>query len=570
MNFKFLNTNQNQVLLEKSIIKFFGYETSSKFLQELMFLGFEYALQYSFSLNLENFKSYFYLAPLLKKNNLKYTYLWSYSSNMLKLFNINQKSNQSFIKFFEFINTYKSINPISNSLHFIINSGAKANWSQLLQLIGFRGYISNINGYLYEIPIMQNFSRGLNLYEYFISCYGSRKGIIDTAIKTADSGYLTRRLIEVSKNIIIKEYNCGSKTSISYNKIIDIKGNILLNNSYLKGKLLKKGINFDLNIIYKSNKYLYIQEFLIPKITNLKLNLGGVYNWISGRTICNNCFGQNYNQYNNQLGESIGVLAAQTIGEPGTQLTLRTFHTGGVFTKINNNFKYKQESIFNKYNSKITLNMKILSFKKIFSTNLGLSYKHKRTNNIISFKTPGILKNYNNYHKYLNFYNIKQIVNLKFNYLTYNNTNIYNSNQLFSTYFLDKYNILLKKNYMLSQNLLFKNSVEIINNKLIILLTKNKLNQWILKTLNNDIIFYKNLKTIYLNENSKIIKNFNNLYWNLLTIKQSFLLKFANLRFNSNFNIFNINYKLKYTNYNLYNITNKVKNKINLALLNNI
>nr|QEM01845.1 plastid-encoded DNA-directed RNA polymerase beta''A [Nephromyces sp. ex Molgula occidentalis] len=570
MNFKFqyLTNNQDQFLLEKSIINSFSYKTSSQFLQELMFLGFEYSLNYSFSLNLENFKSYFYLAPLLRKNNnLKFMYLWNYSSNIVKIFNINKKNKQSFNKFFEFINTYKTLNPISNSLHFMVTTKAKANWDQLLQLIGFRGYLSNINGYLYEIPIMQNFNKGLNLYEYFISCYGTRKGVIDTAIKTADSGYITRRLIETGRNIIIKEYNWGTKNYISYDKILDNKGNIIFNEPYLKGKYLIKGIDKKKNIIYNIKQQSYVNKSLFPKINSLKLNLSGVSTCISGRNVCNYCFGNN-NKINN-LGESVGILAGQTIGEPGTQLTLRTFHTGGVFTNLDNKIKFNKNNTFKKFNSKLSLNMKLLSFKKLFKTN-NIKYKNNFSKELIYFNDKGIIKHFYKYKEYSNFYNIKKLIKLKFKYLNYNIINIYNTNELYSLYFLDKFNTLLQKNYILPQKLLFKDSYQIINNNLIVLLTKNKINQWILKTLNTDIIFFNYLKTLYLNFNSKIICNFNNIYLNTLQIKEGFVLKFSNIFYILNHKIFKLNFKLKTYDYNIYNISNKYKTKFNISLLNNI
>nr|QEM01815.1 plastid-encoded DNA-directed RNA polymerase beta''A [Nephromyces sp. ex Molgula occidentalis] len=570
MNFKFqfLTNNQNQFILEKSIINSFSYDTSSQFLQELMFLGFEYALNYSFSLNLENFKNHFYLSPLLRKNNnLKFTYLWRYSSNIIKIFDINKKNTQSFIKFFEFINTYKTLNPVANSLHFMINSGAKANWGQLLQLIGFRGYLSNINGYLYEIPIMQNFNKGLNLYEYFISCYGTRKGVIDTALKTADSGYLTRRLIETGRNIIIKEYNCGTKNYISYDKVCDHIGNIDPNKLYLQGKYLNEIIDLNKNIIYKSDNKISLNNELFLKISSLKLKLTGVYSCISGRNICNNCFGQN--NKNNNLGESIGILAAQTIGEPATQLTLRTFHTGGVFTKLNDKIKFEKNNNFNKFNLKLNLNMKVLSFKKLFKSNLN-KYKNNFNKELISFNDTGIIKNFGYYKQYSNFYNVKKLVKLKFKYLNYNINNIYNENQLYPIYIIDKFNKLLKKNNIVPQNLIFKDSYEIINNKLIILITKNKINQWILKTLNTDIIFFNSLKTIFLNNKSKIITNFNNYYLNNLQIKEGWALKFSNIVSNLNYKIFKLQFKLKTHPYNIYNTSTKQNIKINFPLINNL
>nr|QEM01554.1 plastid-encoded DNA-directed RNA polymerase beta''A [Nephromyces sp. ex Molgula occidentalis] len=576
-NFQFLNNDFNQLLLEKSIIQHFSYNTVDLFLQELMFLGFEYALNYSFSLNLENFKSFFYLSSILRKHeNLKLTYLWSYSLSSIKIFNINNNNSiLSFKKFFELIETYKQINPISNSLHLMVTTGAKANWSQLLQLIGFRGYLSNVKGYLYEIPIMQNFQKGLNFYEYFISCYGARKGVIDTALKTADSGYLTRRLYESSREVIIKEFNCGTNSSIYCNIILDITGKKQSHKKFLEGKSFNFGESLKKNILYKLNeeKNIYITSSFFSKIKNLNLNLQGIYNWISGRNICDKCYGLN-NKLNN-LGESVGALAAQSIGEPGTQLTLRTFHTGGVFTDIQKNLKYKNSTIFNKFNSKLFLNFKILSFKKKYKN---LNNNKFINNDFILFKENGSLnlidkeknlnlkniinniniKNNNFLLKYKDYYNIKKYISLKFISALFlnSNQNIYKQNQLISTYPLDIFINQLHNNKIFNQKFSFSDSYQIINYKSIFYLHKNKINQWLLTNLNTNITFVNKKDSLILLSKNKLICNFNNKYFNILKLKNGFISK-SFLHKYLNYNLIKTTFKIKNINYYKFNISNK-------------
>nr|QEM01785.1 plastid-encoded DNA-directed RNA polymerase beta''A [Nephromyces sp. ex Molgula occidentalis] len=563
INFQILNNNFNQNLLEEYIIKYFSYNKIDLFLQELMFLGFEYIL--NFSLNLENFKNYFYTAPLLRKfDNSKLTYLWSYSNSTINIFNFNKKSILSFKKFFELIETFNKINPITNSLYLMVTTGAKINWIQLLQLIGFRGYLSNVKGFLYEIPIMQNFNRGLNIYEYFISSFGSRKGIIDTAIKTADSGYLTRRLIETTRDIIIKEYNCGTKTNLIFKTILNIKGNIEYNLNFLEGKNFNYGLNIKKNLIYKlkNNKYPFINKNLF--FINY-MNLKGIYNWISGRNICNVCFGLNNNKLNN-LGESIGVLSAQTIGEPGTQLTLRTFHTGGVFTNLKNNIKSKNIYIFKNFKSKLFLNYKILSLKKNYQ-NIKF-YKKKVTfiYDIFNLKKLGIFnilkKDLKFFIKYKNLYNIKQIINLKFISTLFLNSkyNLYNYNQLLLYYPLDIILKNLTKNYI-SQKFNISKSYQIINHKSIYLLNKNKTNLWVIKNLNVNYIYTKILNTMILNINKKLICNFNNKYFNILKIKYGYIYKIFIYKY-LKYNIIKNTFRIKFINYYKLNIYKKNINKL--------
>nr|QEM01754.1 plastid-encoded DNA-directed RNA polymerase beta''A [Nephromyces sp. ex Molgula occidentalis] len=538
MNFQFLTKTTNQLNFDIQYLKYFDINSVSTFLQELMFLGFNYALKYSISLNLESFKNYFYLSPLLRNyNNVNLTYLWNYSTPSISVININAKSSNTFKKFFEIIEVYKQTNTIINSLNLMVYTGAKASWSQLLQLIGFRGYLSNTKGFLYEIPIMQNFGKGLELYEYFISCYGARKGIIDGAIKTADSGYLTRRLIESVRDINIKEYFCGTNSFLTYYYNINTSGKLLLEKDILQNKYIKFNTNFNKKIFYSSSTC------------------------IAGRSVCNICYGKFFKLKTNNLGESVGILAAQTIGEPGTQLTLRTFHTGGVFTKLTDQLNSKNNFTNNIFN---IINYKLLLFNnKIYPKTF---YKNFNKNFFGSFSNSGVLNfNYNfkdcfntyynnifeNIITYKNIYNWIKQIKLKFNYFNYIPIkNKYINNQLIPFLTLNFIYSKFEIQTNIKNSFKFNNSREILNYKTIYMLIKNTNNKWLLKNLNTNLVYYKEFLTHKLyNKDKLIIKTFN-YYFNLIQIKNSYIskLKFVNL-----FNKYII-FKTKLNNNYMYNL----------------
>lgn len=222
--------------------------------------------------------------------------------------------------------------------------------------MAIKGYLTNFKGDVFKIPVLNSFSKGLNLFEYFISCYGARKGILDTALKTADSGYLTRRLVECSQELILKEYSCNSENSMEIYSYINSKGNIILPFLFLYGKTLQKNLKDQINQRILSFKHNYISEVLLNYIIKnkrkfkCKFNICSVKLCNTGRSICSKCFGYT-NFKKNYLGKNLGILSSQVIGEPSTQLTLRTFHTGGTSylqtkNKIN---KIKNFSLFNYY-----------------------------------------------------------------------------------------------------------------------------------------------------------------------------------------------------------------------------
>lgn len=187
------------------------------------------------------------------------------------------------------------------------------------------------------MPILNNFSKGLNIFEYFVSCLGARKGVVDTAIKTADSGYLTQRLVDLTQEVVVKENYCGTKHSCLLTHYVNFKGDFLTPHYlFMYGKIIKSNI-FDLSTAeIITNKNRYICPSMYDTINTYKYNISELkLNSIKlcslGRTICSDCLGI-HSSATNFISTNIGMLVGQTVGEPSTQMTLRTFHTGGVYT----------------------------------------------------------------------------------------------------------------------------------------------------------------------------------------------------------------------------------------------
>lgn len=221
-----------------------------------------------------------------------------------------------------------------NPIQMMADSGARGSISQLRQLAGMRGLISNTSGTTIEIPIRANYREGLNILEYFISSRGARKGLADTALRTADSGYLTRRLVDVSQDVIIRETDCGTTDGID---VYEIKnGNELIEK--MSERLIGRFLCADLRDAETGelvvSKDRLITEKEAARIIDMgveRIKIRSVLKCKAKRGVCAKCYGANL--ANNNLvsvGEAVGIIAAQSIGEPGTQLTMRTFHTGGI------------------------------------------------------------------------------------------------------------------------------------------------------------------------------------------------------------------------------------------------
>ena len=223
-----------------------------------------------------------------------------------------------------------------NPLFMMMNSGARGSISNFTQLAGMRGLMAKPDGSTIEIPVLSNFSEGLSVSEFFLSSHGSRKGSADTALRTADSGYLTRRLVEVVQDIIVKESDCGSIQGVVVKDLINDKdGSIIepLAERILGRYTAKKVVNPETKeVIIDKNEM--ITENIVKKITDAGITQVEIRSALTCKTpngVCQKCYGRNLATGNIvETGEAVGIMAAQSIGEPGTQLTMRTFHSGGV------------------------------------------------------------------------------------------------------------------------------------------------------------------------------------------------------------------------------------------------
>lgn len=221
-----------------------------------------------------------------------------------------------------------------NPVYMMSQSGARGNINQLRQIAGMRGLMASTTGKTVEIPITSSFREGLDALEYFISAHGARKGLADTALRTADSGYLTRRLVDVSQDIIVREEDCGTKEGI---EIFDIKdGNQIIEGLHerLVGRYPLKDIKDPTTKEIIVDKDTMITDAIAEKIVAAGLDKVQVRSVIGCRTkhgVCSKCYGMGLaTRQEVNIGEAVGIIAAQSIGEPGTQLTMRTIHSGGV------------------------------------------------------------------------------------------------------------------------------------------------------------------------------------------------------------------------------------------------
>ncbi|MGN0171656.1 MAG: DNA-directed RNA polymerase subunit beta', partial [Acutalibacteraceae bacterium] len=228
----------------------------------------------------------------------------------------------------------KNMDPY-NPIFMMSDSGARGSIAQIRQLAGMRGLIANTSGRTIEVPIRANYREGLNILEYFISSRGARKGLADTALRTADSGYLTRRLVDVSQDVIIREQDCGTHQGIEVYDIKDGKEMIEPLSERLVGRYLADDfcdpqtgevvISRDVMMTEKE------ADLLVNRYGVEKIRIRSVLTCEAKHGVCAHCYGSNLATVEPvSIGEAVGIIAAQSIGEPGTQLTMRTFHTGGV------------------------------------------------------------------------------------------------------------------------------------------------------------------------------------------------------------------------------------------------
>ena len=356
IDFKLVNKQMTKKTISNaidSVYRYCGQKATVIFSDHLMQLGFRYACQSGISFGMDDM-----VVPASKGKHIKDT------SALVKEF--EQQYSEGLITFGEKFNkvvdawsactdkvagdmmediakpsnitgVHKSNTQRLNSIHMMAISGARGSAAQIKQLAGMRGLMTKPSGEIIETPIISNFREGLTVREYFNSTHGARKGLADTALKTANSGYLTRRLVDVAQNCIITVHDCGTTDGIEIKTIID-GGEIVMS---LADQILGRSVTVDTyhpvtNELMISAGQL-IDEEKLESIEASGLDFLKVRSVLTCKTrsgICATCYGRDLSSGSIvSIGEAIGVIAAQSIGEPGTQLTMRTFHIGGAATK---------------------------------------------------------------------------------------------------------------------------------------------------------------------------------------------------------------------------------------------
>jgi hypothetical protein len=321
-------------VLITQVLNQFGMNYTVALIDSLKTLGFRYATNGGISIGIEDLRipsDKQVLVTEAKQDILEINQNWKNSlvtdiERFQKI--IDSWNNASESLKTRIVDFFKTSDPL-NSIYMIAFSGARGNISQVRQLVGMRGLMADQKGQIIDLPIIPNFREGLSSADYIISSYGARKGIVDTSLRTADSGYLTRRLVEIGQDIIIRDIDCkaqqGIKIDLSFYKNPEIN---------LMGRILAQGITYKKTILIPQNTI--IDRIILDKIKNYniqKLYVRSPITCKAYRAICQYCYGWNLAYHNLvNLGDAIGVIAGQSIGEPGTQMTMRTFHTGGIFT----------------------------------------------------------------------------------------------------------------------------------------------------------------------------------------------------------------------------------------------
>ena len=370
-----INKKQLKQLLAWSFTRYNSMQACS-LADELKYLGFKYASQAGISISIEDLR-----VPFIKNQMLENAHqeisnaekiclkgkitdverfqkiidTWSITSESLKD---------------EVVSYFKNYDPL-NSVYIMAFSGARGNLSQVRQLVGMRGLMSDPSGEILQLPIKKNFREGLTITDYLMSGYGARKGIVDTALKTANSGYLTRRLIDVAQDIIIRERDCETSHSCLISN--------LEKSDQILGRFLSKSIYHPTTseLIVKADTQITSELITILKKVNIKnLYIRSPLTCSLYRSICQKCYGWDLaNENLVDIGEAVGIIAGQSIGEPGTQLTMRTFHTGGIFTSE------ARQQIISSING-------IIKFSKILKT---LTLRTNRGEDVLLTKNSGSL-----------------------------------------------------------------------------------------------------------------------------------------------------------------------------------
>lgn len=341
---KFINKTVNKNELKNRIAWAFtnhGASRSANMADQLKALGFRYATQAGISISVEDLQ-----IPPEKKEMLakaeqeievsEARYIKGEITEVerfQKVIDTWNKANDELKN--QVVTNFKKNNPL-NSVYMMAFSGARGNISQVKQLVGMRGLMANPQGEIIDLPIKTNFREGLTVTEYIISSYGARKGLVDTALRTADSGYLTRRLVDVSQDVIIRESDCGTTRGIIIQAMKDGDRTTIKLSDRLFGRVAAEDvINPKTGEVIVARNQAFSDELAkaVQDAGVEKVLVRSALTCESNRSVCQHCYGWSMAHSKIvDIGEAVGIIAAQSIGEPGTQLTMRTFHTGGVFT----------------------------------------------------------------------------------------------------------------------------------------------------------------------------------------------------------------------------------------------
>lgn len=318
-----------------------GAPNTLQMVDQLKSLGFHYATKAGLSLGIEDLK----IPPI--KSRLLRNAEEEVNQNEIRFDRGNVTAVERSQKVIDIWNTTNELlkdevvhhfrkTDLLNPVYMMAFSGARGNISQVRQLVGMRGLMSDPQGEIIALPIKSNFREGLTVTEYIISCYGARKGLVDTALKTANSGYLTRRLVDVAQSVIVNEVNCNTPDGIVVADLMDRNKVVLSREKRLIGRVLAHNVHNPNTGRIIGLKNQDISPHFARKLTQVKGTPISVRSPLTCQTsqhVCQLCYG--WSLAHGQLvdlGEAVGIIAAQSIGEPGTQLTMRTFHTGGVFS----------------------------------------------------------------------------------------------------------------------------------------------------------------------------------------------------------------------------------------------
>ena len=353
-----------------------GLKATVIFADQLMYTGFEYSTKSGCSIGVNDFEIPAEKAKIIANADEEVKEIEEqFASGLVtqgekynKVIDIWSRANDLVAKaMMEGISTETVINrdgeeekqPSFNSVFIYADSGARGSPAQIRQLAGMRGLMAKPDGSIIETPITSNFREGLNVLQYFISTHGARKGLADTALKTANSGYLTRRLVDVAQDVVITDYDCGTEQGITMTPVIEGGDIIETLGDRVLGRIVAKDVYKAGSEELAIEKGTMIDEETVIALEEMGIDEINVRSTITCETrhgVCVKCYGRDLARgHEINIGEAVGVVAAQSIGEPGTQLTMRTFHIGGAASRATaeDNIQVKHDGSMRLHNIKV-------------------------------------------------------------------------------------------------------------------------------------------------------------------------------------------------------------------------